>query len=139
LLWLQVFLADAQGRAHLLLQSVGPLYGAHYLPRKFKVGLAHADDNSIDLLAENIGLLPLRDNGSCDGSRWDLWSGGGLGQTHNNAATAPLLGLYLGRIERGRVIDAVRAIATLQKEHGERRGRKLARWTDTSRRLDLQP
>jgi len=136
--YFQVFLSDAEGRALTPLQSDEPLYGAQYLPRKFKVGLAHADDNSIDLRTQDIGLLPLRDNGSCDGSRWDLWSGGGLGQTHNNAATAPLLGLYLGRIERGRVIDAVRAIATLQKEHGERRDRKLARWKYTIRRLGLE-
>src|SRR4029453_14109268 len=110
-----------------------PLYGPHYLPRKFKVGLAHPTDNSIDLLTQDIGLMPV--DGA--GEAWDLYSGGGLGQTHNNTQTAPLLGLYLGRIERAQVVDAVRAIAILQRDHGERRDRKLARWKYTIRRLGL--
>ena len=135
--YFQIFLSDAEGRSVAPLHSDEPLYGAQYLPRKFKVGLAHPDDNSIDLRTQDVGLLPVRENGSCDGSRWDLWSGGGLGQTHNNPATAPLLGLYLGRIDRDEVVRAVRAIATLQKEHGERRDRKLARWKYTIRRMGL--
>ena len=135
--YFQVFLSDAEGRSVAPLNDDEPLYGPQYLPRKFKVGLAHADDNSIDLRTQDVGLLPLRDGGSDGGERWDLWSGGGLGQTHNNAATAPLLGLYLGRIRRAQVVAAVRAIATLQKEHGERKDRKLARWKYTLRRLGL--
>ena len=131
--YFQVFLSDAEGRSLAPLHSDEPLYGAQYLPRKFKVGLAHADDNSIDLRTQDVGLLPV----GADGSLWDLWSGGGLGQTHNNASTAPLLGLYLGRIRREQVVGAVRAIALLQKEHGERKDRKLARWKYTIRRLGL--
>jgi sulfite reductase (ferredoxin) len=75
----------------------------------------------------------------CDatGAAWDLYAGGGLGQSHNNPQTAPLLGLHLGRIERAQLVDAVRAIAILQREHGERRDRKQARWKYTIRRLGL--
>jgi sulfite reductase beta subunit-like hemoprotein len=43
----QVFLSDA-GRTVAPMHSEEPLYGPHYLPRKFKVGIAHPDDNSID-------------------------------------------------------------------------------------------
>jgi sulfite reductase (ferredoxin) len=132
--YFQVFLSDSEGRSHAPLTSDEPLYGPQYLPRKFKVGLAHPDDNSIDLRTQDVGLLPV----DADGSLWDLWSGGGLGQTHNNPATAPLLGLYLGRIPREQVVDAVRAIALLQKEHGERKDRRLARWKYTIRRLGLE-
>ena len=60
------------------------------------------------------------------------------GRTTTIRRTAPLLGLFLGRIAREQVIDAVRAIATLQKEHGERRDRRLARWKYTIRRLGLE-
>ena len=57
--------------------------------------------------------------------------------THNNPQTAPLLGLYLGRIRREQVVDVTRAIAILQKEHGERGDRKQARWKYTIRRLGV--
>ena len=40
---------------------------------------------------------------------------------------------------RGRtVVDATRAIALLQKEHGERKDRRVARWKYTIRRLGLE-
>jgi sulfite reductase (ferredoxin) len=136
--YFQIFLTDDEGRTVAPLGSDEPLYGVHYLPRKFKVGLAHPAENSIDVRTQDVGLVPVRQGeGACDGSRWDLWSGGGLGQTHNNPGTAPLLGLPLGRVRREQVVDVVRAIAILQKEKGERRDRKLARWKYTIRRVGV--
>ncbi len=136
--YFQVFLSDDAGRTVAPMTSDEPLYGPQYLPRKFKIGIAHADDNSIDALTQDVGLIPVRNGDGADGSLWDLYSGGGLGQSHNNTQTAPLLGMYLGRIARDQVVGAVKAIATLQKEHGERRDRKLARWKYTIRRLGLE-
>lgn len=135
--YFQIFLTDEDGRTVAPMNSEEPLYGPQYLPRKFKIGIAHPDDNSIDALTQDVGLIPVLVNGVADGSTWDLYSGGGLGQSHNNAQTAPLLGMYLGRITRDQVVDAVKAILILQKEHGERRDRKLARWKYTIRRLGL--
>jgi sulfite reductase (ferredoxin) len=135
--YFQVWSSDDEGRTIAPISSDEPIYGPHYLPRKFKIGIAHPDDNSIDLRTQDVGLAPLRANGSADGSLWDLWSGGGLGQSHNNPTTAPLLGLHLGRIAREQVVDAARAIAILQKEKGERRDRKQARWKYTIRRLGV--
>ncbi|RIL05700.1 MAG: hypothetical protein DCC71_09375 [Proteobacteria bacterium] len=132
--YFQIFLTDDEGRTRQPLHSDEPLYGKHYLPRKFKVGIAHPEDNAIDLLTQDVGLMPADANGET----WDLYSGGGLGQSHNNPHTAPLLGLHHGRIERAQIIDAVRAIAILQRDHGERRDRKLARWKYTIRRLGLE-
>src|SRR5260370_8766530 len=60
-----------------------------------------------------------------------------MGMTHNQADTMPLLGLYLGVIQRGDGVDTVRAIGTIQGEHGERRNRRQARWKYTIRRLGL--
>ena len=68
---------------------------------------------------------------------YDLYSGGGMGMTHNQADTMPLLALHLGRVERRQIVDTVRAIATLQREHGERRNRRAARWKYTIRRIGL--
>ena len=129
--YFQVFASDDQGRSVGPINSDEPIYGRQYLPRKFKVGIAHPTDNSIDVLSQDVGLVPV----GSDGEVWDLHTGGGLGLTHNNPQTAALLGLHLGRIPRAQVVAAARAIALLQKEHGERRDRRQARWKYTIRRL----
>ena len=77
-----------------------PIYGKHYLPRKFKIGIAHPHDNSIDMLTQDIGHLPVVNGARAE--HYDLYTGGGLGVTHNHPDTQPLLGLYLGRIPRRR-------------------------------------
>jgi len=131
--YFQVWSTDDAGRTVAPINSDEPIYGAQYLPRKFKVGIAHPEDNSIDVRTNDVGFVPAAD----DGSLWDLWSGGGMGQSHNNPATAPLLGLYLGRIPRDQVVAAARAIAILQRDKGERRDRKQSRWKYTIRRLGV--
>jgi sulfite reductase (ferredoxin) len=135
--YFQVFASDDAGRNVGPINADEPLYGRNYLPRKFKIGIAHPTDNSIDVLTQDIGLVPVASDLPADGSVWDLHSGGGLGLTHNNPQTAALLGLYLGRIRREQVVLAAKAIATLQKEHGERRDRRQARWKYTIRRLGV--
>jgi sulfite reductase (ferredoxin) len=133
--YFQAFLCDDEGKLGAPINATEPIYGEQYLPRKFKIGIAHPDDNSIDVLTQDVGFVPLALGGRCDGSVFDLYSGGGLGMTHNNPRTAPLLGLYLGRVARDQVVEAARAIAILQKENGDRRDRKQARWKYTIRRL----
>jgi sulfite reductase (ferredoxin) len=135
--YFQAFLSDEEGRNLSPINSDEPLYGAHYLPRKFKIGIAHPTDNSVDVLTQDVAFVPVAKDGRADGSLWDLYSGGGLGLTHNNPQTAALLGLYLGRIRREQVVPAARAIAILQKEHGERKDRRQARWKYTIRRLGV--
>ncbi len=136
--YFQIFLSDEEGRNVRPLNSTEPLYGEHYLPRKFKIGIAHPTDNSVDVLTQDVGLVPVTANGVADGSVWDLYSGGGLGLTHNNPKTAALLGLYLGRVRREQVVEAVKAIVILQREQGERKDRRQARWKYTIRRLGVE-
>ena len=133
--YFQIFLSDAEGRNLAPLNADEPIYGSHYLPRKFKVGIAHPTDNSVDVLTQDVAFVPVAANGRADGGLWDLYSGGGLGLTHNNPNTAALLGIYLGRIRRDQVVEAAKAIAIIQKENGERKDRKRARWKYTIRRL----
>ena len=132
----QVFLADQNGQQVAPLNSEEPIYGAQYLPRKFKVGFAHPHDNSVDLLTQDVGFLPRISGREVAG--YDLYSGGGMGATHNQPATMPLLALYLGVVQRAQVVDTVRAIATIQREHGERRNRRAARWKYTIRRIGVR-
>src|SRR5260370_10480648 len=60
-----------------------------------------------------------------------------MGMTRNQADPMPLLGFYLGVVQRDQVVDTVRAIATIQREHGERRNRRAARWKYTIRRIGV--
>jgi sulfite reductase (ferredoxin) len=135
--YFQVFASDETGRNVGPINADEPLYGRNYLPRKFKIGIAHPGDNSIDVLTQDVGLVPAAVDGRADGCWWDLYTGGGLGLTHNMPQTAALLGLYMGRIRREQVVDAAKAIAILQKENGERRDRRQARWKYTLRRLGV--
>lgn len=130
----QVFLSDDAGRTVAPLTADEPLYGTQYLPRKFKVGIAHPHDNSVDLLTQDVGFLPVSQD---DVVHYDVYSGGGLGITHNQPATQQLLGCYLGRVPREQVVAVVRSVALLQKEHGERKDRRQARWKYTLRRLGV--
>jgi len=131
--YFQVFLADSNGQQVAPLDSEEPIYGPQYLPRKFKVGFAHPHDNSVDLLTQDIGFVPRLKGKEVVG--YDLYSGGGMGMTHNQAHTTPLLAEYLGVVQRAQVVEVVRAIATIQREHGDRVNRRQARWKYTIRRL----
>jgi sulfite reductase beta subunit-like hemoprotein len=132
--YFQIFVSDEEGRSQAPVNEDEPLYGPQYLPRKFKIGIAHPHDGSVDVRTQDIGFVPVDERGEW----WDLYTGGGLGMTHNNPKTAPLLGEHLGRIARESVIDACRGIVILQKENGERKDRRQARWKYTLRRLGLE-
>ncbi|MEX2205914.1 MAG: NADPH-dependent assimilatory sulfite reductase hemoprotein subunit [Myxococcota bacterium] len=133
----QIFLTDEAGKTETPLHSEEPVYGKHYLPRKFKVAIAHPHDNSVDALTNDVAFVPVV-NGGAVGEVYDFYSGGGLGTTHGMPQTKALLALYLGRIPREQVVAATRAIALLQKENGERKDRRQARWKYTLRRLGLE-
>lgn len=132
--YFQVFVSDEEGHKGQVVNPEEPVYGEHYLPRKFKIGVAHPGDNSVDLRSQDVGLVPV----DADGTAFDLWTGGGMGMTHNKPETAPLLGEYLGRVQRGQVVDAIRSIAILQRDNGERKDRRQARWKYTMRRLGVE-
>src|SRR5215471_8488684 len=59
-----------------------PLYGDRYLPRKFKAGLAIPEDNTIDVLTNDLAIVALFEGDDLAGYNFLL--GGGHGMTHNN-------------------------------------------------------
>src|SRR5881296_1801226 len=66
---------------------VDPLYGRHYLPRKFKTGFAIPPLNDVDIFTNDLGFIVIVENGKLIG--YNLLAGGGMGMTHGNAATYP--------------------------------------------------
>jgi sulfite reductase (ferredoxin) len=101
------------------------LYGSAYLPRKFKIGLAVPEDNSIDVLTNDLGILAAFEDETLEG--YDLYLGGGLGMTHNKPKTYPRLATPVAFVEPEDLVEAVRAVVRLHREHGDRADRKHAR------------
>jgi sulfite reductase (ferredoxin) len=103
-----------------------PIYGSTYLPRKFKIATTVPGDNSVDLYTNDLGVVPIVD-GNGDVRAYDLTVGGGLGMTHGKTATFPRLADELGSVPAARLLDAVRAIVIVQRDHGDRTNRRHAR------------
>ncbi len=131
--YFEIFMADENGATNGRVTPEEPIYGDQYLPRKFKIGIAHPRDNSADVLTNDVALVPV----DGEGKVWDFYTGGGLGLSHNNPKTAAHLALFLGRVKREQVVEAVRGVVLLQKENGNRKDRKQARWKYTIRRMGV--
>lgn len=102
-----------------------PIYGKTYLPRKFKIAITKAGDNSIDVFTNDIGIVAILRNDQISG--YNLYIGGGLGKTHNMEETFPRLADPLGFVKEENIIEVVEAIVKVQRDHGNRENRKLAR------------
>ncbi len=103
-----------------------PLYRDTYLPRKFKIAVAVAGDNSVDIYTNDLGIVPVStEAGVLIG--YDLYVGGGLGMTHRKPATFPKLADELGFVEPADLLPFVRAIVEVQRDFGDRTNRKHAR------------
>ena len=101
------------------------LYGGAYLPRKFKIGLATPEDNSIDVLTNDLGIIALFKGEQLTG--YNLALGGGLGMTHNKPRTYPRLATPIVFVGPDELLPAVQAVIRLQRDHGDRIDRKHAR------------
>lgn len=102
-----------------------PLYGPTYLPRKFKVGITHAADNTIDVLTNDLGVVAIFEDDTLLG--YNIAVGGGLGMTHNNARTYPRLATPIAFVGPDDLVRMVEAVIRLQRDHGDRSNRRRAR------------
>ena len=103
-----------------------PIYGTHYLPRKFKISVTVPGDNSVDLYSQDISLVVLT-NGQGELEGFNVFAGGGLGRTHNKEETFPRLADEIGYVAKDDVYDAVKAIVATQRDYGDRTDRRHAR------------
>ncbi|MGI4748075.1 MAG: NADPH-dependent assimilatory sulfite reductase hemoprotein subunit [Janthinobacterium lividum] len=106
------------------------LYGETYLPRKFKIGLAVPDDNSADVLANDLAAIALFEpdaQGVDTLVGYNIAVGGGLGMTHNRANTFPRLATPICFVGPDRLLAIVEAVIRLQRDHGDRTDRRRAR------------
>lgn len=106
-------------------ETLEPLYGKHYLPRKFKISVSVPEDNSIDALTHDLAVILIIENGKHIG--YNLCLGGGLGMTHNKPETYARLATPIAFVNANELVQGVEAVIKMQREHGDRTNRKHAR------------
>ncbi|HEY9642485.1 MAG TPA: sulfite reductase, ferredoxin dependent [Coleofasciculaceae cyanobacterium] len=103
-----------------------PIYGVHYMPRKFKACVTVPGDNSVDLFSQDLSLVVITNSqGELEG--FNIYAGGGLARTHNKEETFPRLADPIGYVDQSDIYDAVKAIVATQRDYGDRANRRHAR------------
>ena len=103
-----------------------PIYGTHYMPRKFKICVTVPGDNSIDLYTQDLTLVTIANNsGELEG--FNIFAGGGLGRTHNKEETFARMADPICYVTSDDAYDIVKAIVATQRDYGDRTDRRHAR------------
>ncbi|MEQ9823128.1 MAG: assimilatory sulfite reductase (NADPH) hemoprotein subunit [Puniceicoccaceae bacterium] len=114
-----------------------PLYGATYLPRKFKVVIAVPPSNDVDIYAHDLGFIAIADDqGQLVG--YNVTVGGGMGMTHGREDTFPRLADLLGFCTPEQAVDVAEKVMTTQRDFGNRSDRAQARLKYTIERMGLE-
>jgi len=110
-------------------QDEEPIYGKHYLPRKFKIALAIPPSNDVDLFANDLGFIAITEDDHLLG--FNVAVGGGLSMTHGETSTYPRLADVIGYCPKNKTLQVAEEIVKIQRDFGDRTNRKHARFKYT--------
>lgn len=114
------------GNGTIFHEGEEPIYGVHYMPRKFKVAVTVPGDNSVDVYTQDVTLVVITDKaGELQG--FNILAGGGMGRTHNKEETFARVADEIGYVDKADVYDAIKAIVSTQRDYGDRHIRRHAR------------
>ena len=117
---------QSKGRGMIVEDSLEPIYGEQFLPRKFKICVTVPGDNSIDVYTHDIGLVVMTNKkGELQG--FNVMAGGGLGRTHNKEETFARTADEIGYVDKADIYDLVKAIVATQRDYGDRFNRRHSR------------
>jgi sulfite reductase (ferredoxin) len=102
-----------------------PFYGETYLPRKFKIAVAHPGENCVDVLAQDVGLIPGADLDA--GAGFTMVVGGGLGRSYAQSDTFAQLARPLAFVGYDEVEEVIAAVVATYRDLGDRTNRRRAR------------
>lgn len=105
--------------------DVEPIYGDTYLPRKFKATFAIPPRNDVDVYSQDLGFIAIVENHRITG--FNVMVGGGMGMTHGDPSTYPMLAQTIGFCRPEQVLAVAEAVVTTQRDFGDRTNRKHAR------------
>ncbi|MFM7250510.1 MAG: NADPH-dependent assimilatory sulfite reductase hemoprotein subunit, partial [Planctomycetaceae bacterium] len=117
-------------------ETIEPIYGPTYLPRKFKTAFALPEDNCVDVYANDLGFIVVHEGGRILG--YNVLAGGGMGVTPSAAKTFPALAKRLGFVPPEDVLGIAEAIVKVQRDYGNRSDRKVARLKYTIHTMGLE-
>lgn len=106
-------------------QDEEPIYGKHYLPRKFKIALAVPPSNDVDIFANDLGFIAIAEDDRLLG--FNVTVGGGMSLTHGEVATYPRLADIIGYCPKNKTLQVAEEIVKIQRDFGDRTNRKHAR------------
>ena len=106
-------------------QDREPIYGATYLPRKFKIAVAIPPSNDVDVFAQDLGYIAIEEGGKLIG--FNVTVGGGMGVTHGEAETYPRVADVIGFCTPAQVVEVAEHVVGIQRDNGDRTNRKHAR------------
>jgi sulfite reductase (NADPH) hemoprotein beta-component len=131
--WREIFIDGEKVTAE---PEAEPIYGATYLPRKFKVAIAVPPQNDVDVFAHDLSYIAIVENNVVTG--YNVVAGGGMGATHGDPETYPLLGQVIGFCAVENAVAVAEAVVTTQRDYGNRSNRRRARlkYTIQDRGLD---
>ena len=118
---------QGSGTAKTNINDIEPIYGVQYLPRKFKIAIAVAGDNSVDLYTNDLALVVIT-NAQNELEGFNVYVGGGLGRAHNNDATIVRMADSIGFVPVAQIYDAIKAIVSVQRDFGDRHNRRHSRF-----------
>ncbi|GAE24871.1 sulfite reductase [Halalkalibacter wakoensis JCM 9140] len=116
-------------------EEVEPMYGALYLPRKFKIGVAVPPSNDVDIFSQDLGYIAIVEDNKLVG--FNVTIGGGMGMSHGDKETYPQVAKVIGFCKPEQVYDVAEKIIMIQRDYGNRSERKNARFKYTVDRLGL--
>ncbi|MEO8497649.1 MAG: NADPH-dependent assimilatory sulfite reductase hemoprotein subunit, partial [Planctomycetota bacterium] len=105
--------------------EIEPIYGQHYLPRKFKMAIGLPEDNCVDMYTHDLALMAICKDGRISG--YNMLVGGGQGVTPSAAKTFPALGKKLAFVTPDKAVELATAVVKVQRDFGNRTDRKNAR------------
>ena len=100
-------------------------YGETYLPRKFKIAIAHPGENCVDVYAQDLGLVPATHPEVGDG--FVVLVGGGLGRSYAQEDTFARLAEPLTFVTHDEVTELIGAVVATYRDLGDRANRRRAR------------
>jgi sulfite reductase (NADPH) hemoprotein beta-component len=106
-----------------------PLYGATYLPRKFKIAFVVPPSNDVDVYTQDLGFIAIAGEKGVEG--FNVTIGGGMGRTDNELSTYPRLADVIGFIPKEKLLETADAIISVQRDYGNRAKRARARFKYT--------
>ena len=100
-------------------------YGDTYLPRKFKISIAHPKENCVDVYAQDIGLIPATHPEL--GPGFTMVVGGGLGHAYAEPNSFSRLADPLTFVTHDEAEEVMAAVLATYHDLGDRTNRKRAR------------